>query len=179
MNKTNINTSRKGKWGKTGAPPKTVTFPHGKFTLVQIFEANPSICELTIRKRVEAHVKGYKMVKGVKVPVPKVILKLDEFATHDGVGRPNYLYRVRAGSLKALNAGAKSSRKGNKATVVPVVDVAAEVPLTPVEVPVVPATEHSVATAAETEPVTIDLGPLPESDVIESDVVPDFAVGVA
>jgi hypothetical protein len=132
--KNTTSTSQKGKWGKVGAPPKQITFPEGRFTLKQVFAANKSVCELTVRKRVEALVDAGKVVK------------LASTEKQDGVGRPNFVYRVKPSSLNVVN-GVKPTRKTKTktvtttvATVTPPVPVVTPVPATsPVVDPVVPA----------------------------------------
>jgi enoyl-[acyl-carrier-protein] reductase (NADH) len=107
--------SRKGYWGKVGAPPKDIKFPRGSYTVKELKAANPEICDLTLRNYVTAHTCGYrdvkKLVEGKKVtvrlPVEVTIVKLAKNAVKDTVGRPNYRYMSKA----AFEASAKSLAK--------------------------------------------------------------------
>lgn len=132
-------TSLKGQWGKVGAPPKTITFPRGKFTLKEIFAANKGACELTIRKRVDAYVLGFYVVNGKKITVPKAIVQLDETSKQDGVGRPNFLFRVKPGQLSTVNAPigvkVKARRKTRKAPMAIITTPVMPVALVPAIVP--------------------------------------------
>lgn len=88
--------SQKGKWGKVGAPPKPIKYPRGAYTIKQLVELNPHVCELTLRNTVTNAVRGYKMVNGQKVEVPVTIVKLPKNFEKDTVGRPNFRFMSKA-----------------------------------------------------------------------------------
>ena len=136
--------SKKGTWGKVGAPPKDLKFPRGAYTIRELValqgtyvnkkgETVPNVCELTIRNYVTAHVCGYREVKKVvdgkktvtRLPVPVTIVQLPKNAEKDTVGRPNYRYMSKA----AFEANQKNLKKTPAAVTTPVV-----VPTEPVTV---------------------------------------------
>jgi len=159
------NTSRKGNWGKVGAPPKAVAFPRGKFTIKKLVTLNKGVCELTLRKRIDAGVEA------------GTITQLKETVRQDGVGRPNFLFTVN-GSVADLNkAGrptakarpaaktAKAVRKPRKAKVVTPVATVVPTPI-PVATP--------VPTSPTPEPVAVTV----VDDVKEGSEVPAAFTGV-
>jgi hypothetical protein len=96
--------SLKGEWGKVGAPPKTVKYPRGAFTITQLTALNPTVCELTLRNRTIDSSRGFKIVKKLvdgkkvetKVSVPQTLVRLDKNAEKETVGRPNFRYMSKA-----------------------------------------------------------------------------------
>jgi hypothetical protein len=114
--------SQKGKWGKVGAPPKAIKYPRGSYTIKQLVELNPQVCELTLRNTVTNAVRGFKMVDGAKVNVEVTIVKLPKNASKETVGRPNFRFISKA----AFDANQKNLKtKAVKPT--PAADVAADV----------------------------------------------------
>lgn len=111
-----VRKSQKGKWGKVGAPPKPIKYPRGAYTISQLVALNPQVCELTLRNTVTNAVRGYKMVKGVKVEVPVTIVKLPKNFTKETVGRPNYRFMSKA----AYDSTQANLRARKTAPVVPV-----------------------------------------------------------
>lgn len=73
--------SQKGKWGNVGAPPKTVSWPKGAFTMASLFSRNKTQCELTLRTKVE---------KGVKTGV--ILALIPKKQSGGGVGRPKSVF---------------------------------------------------------------------------------------
>lgn len=53
--------SLRGKWGKVGAPPKSVKWPKGKFTMDRLFELNKNQCKLTLRHKVVKMVENKEL----------------------------------------------------------------------------------------------------------------------
>jgi hypothetical protein len=100
----NKQSSQKGKYGKVGAPPKTVRIPTGSFTIERAIALNTDsktgklkVCKLTIRKRVAAAINGFywtgskKAGNLRKVKVPKTHKLGDSIPQpNGGVGRPSY-----------------------------------------------------------------------------------------
>jgi hypothetical protein len=130
-NNANQRKSLKGKYGKVGAPPKTFTFPKGKFTMKQLFEANPDSCELTLRNKVAKLVEAGKLVFGKPLKQP------------DGhVGRPQSTFK------RVFGKGAVVATKGRKAH---------STAVAPATVAVAPAVVPDVAPAVpvETAPVPV------------------------
>jgi hypothetical protein len=102
--------SQKGKWGKVGAPPKTIKYPRGAFTIKQLVALNPGVCELTLRNTVTNTVRGFKLVDGVKVEVPVTLVKLPKNAVKETVGRPNFRFMSKA----AFDANQNNLKKAVK-----------------------------------------------------------------
>jgi len=147
------NTSLKGKWGTVGAPPKAVKFPRGKFTIKKLFALNQGVCELTLRKRIDAAVAA------------GTITQLKETVRQDGVGRPNFLFQVN-GSVKEFNKAASVGRSAVKATrktrkvVTETVTTTPVAEVVPTPVPVatpVPATSTPVVNVVTPAPVVDDV----------------------
>lgn len=97
MNTANTQSLR-GKWGKVGAPPKSIKFPRGAFTIAAVVALNPNVCELTVRTKIE---------KGV---ASKSLVRLAENLETKRVGRPSFRYMT-----KAQNMANKKSRSRAKA----------------------------------------------------------------
>ena len=117
--------SQKGKRnGQVGAPPKDVKFPRGKFIVDKAEALNPDVCELTVRKRVMAAVKGFYFTgtgdKKRKVIVPKTLKIVGKVPQPDGkVGRPAFLFGPAEVKPKATKLTAPKQPKS-----VPVTNVA-------------------------------------------------------
>ena len=111
-----VRKSKKGTWGKVGAPPKEIKFPRGSYTIKELIafqgtyvndkgDTVPNICDLTLRNYVTAAVRGYKIVKSKdangktvsrKVEVPVTIVRLPKNVEKDTVGRPNFRFMSKA-----------------------------------------------------------------------------------
>lgn len=111
MNSTDksVRKSQKGTWGKVGAPTLAVKLPPGKsFTMKKACEHNPTVCNLTVIKFVNACLNGFKFT-GLgkakrKVKVPVTLALGEKIPQPDGkVGRPSYRF-VKLAVAKATPA---------------------------------------------------------------------------
>jgi hypothetical protein len=115
--------SQKGEWGKVGAPPKTVKYPRGAFTITQLVALNSDVCELTLRNRTIDSARGFKIVKKLvdgkkvetKVSVPQTLVRLDKNIEKETVGRPNFRYMSKA----AFDANQKNLKATPKNVTIP------------------------------------------------------------
>jgi hypothetical protein len=164
--------SQKGTKGSVGAPRKPIvgltTKPiSGRFTIARLVELNsPGICELTIRKTVEAHVEGKYRNQNGKVTgkaTPRLKM-LKETMKQDGVGRPNFVYTILG--RKAV----KVTRKTKTVTVASPETVSA---------PVVTIPETPVIVPEPTPVVAVEVPAPVETPVTEGSEIPAFAQAAA
>lgn len=146
--------SQKGKYGKVGAPPKSVKYPRNRFTVERAVEFNPNVCALTVRNRIKDDVKAGMLVELDPVRQPK-----------GGVGRPKFTY-----CQKAL-----AGNYAKPATVKPAKTVKAKkvkTPKTPASTPVVSVTTPDVTPAPA--PMTPEVTPTPAvvAEAPAAEVVP-------
>jgi len=156
--------SQKGTYGKVGAPPKDVKIPAGSFTMKRAIKLNKGrVCELTVRKRVNAAINGFyftgtgKNKKKVSVPVTH---KLGEPIPQPkgGVGRPEFRI-VSVDNTKVTKPVVRKVKKPAVAKSTPVVTVTAPVAVaTPA--PVV-STPQVTTPAVETPASVVTPAPLP------------------
>lgn len=167
--------SQKGTKGSVGAPRKPIvgltTKPiSGRFTIARLVELNsPGICELTIRKTVEAHVEGKYRNQNGKVTgkaTPRLKM-LRETMKQDGVGRPNFVYTILGRGVKAST---KTPRKTKTVTVAAPETVSA---------PVVTIPETPVIVPEPTPIVAVEVPAPVETPVTEGSEIPAFAQAAA
>lgn len=128
--------SQKGKWGLVGAPPKEIKYPRGSFTIKEVAQLNPTICELTIRKRIDLALTG---------KATPALVKLAKNLETGTVGRPGFRFMSKAAfeaNQKNLKTGAKEGQS-KKTDPEPVMSVT-----TPVTVETTPVVE-TVTVVAE------------------------------
>jgi hypothetical protein len=142
--------SQKGTWGHVGAPLKPVKFPTGSFTIDRVVALNADVCELTVRKRVTAAIKGFYTTGSKK---NKNLRKIEVPITHQygepipqpkgAVGRPNHRIVPVGNPAAKLTSAPRCCSKPKTATVVTVTTPA----------PVTPVTTPAVTTPVATAPV--------------------------
>lgn len=173
----------KNKKGSVGAPRKpiiglTVNPLAGRFTIAQLVDLNKdSICELTIRKTVEAHVEGVyrtkrgkrNVVTGKATPRLKMLSIVEK---QDGVGRPSFVYTILGKGAKATKVTRKAKTVTNAAPETNPTVVVNVAPTPAPEAILIPiSTEPTPAPVVETPaPVTVS-----EPVVTEGSEIPAFA----
>ena len=112
-----VRKSQRGKWGKVGAPPKEIKWKSNSFTIADLIAANPEVCALTIRKKVQDRVENGELVQLAK-PLKK-----------EGVGRPSlrYMSAKQVANLAALKN--KNSSKKHASVEVPTANVSDPAPV--------------------------------------------------
>jgi len=100
------NTSNSKSTRGPGAPPKLIKFPRGAFTIAEVVELNPHVCELSVRNRVNTGLAS------------KTLIRLAENLETEQVGRPSFRFMTKAAS--AASRSARKSARTRKATPAPV-----------------------------------------------------------
>lgn len=147
--------SMKNRWGKVGAPPKSLNFPRGAFTMESLFNMNKGSCELTVRNKVTARVKTGELIQ-LKSRKQK----------GGSVGRPSAVFVLKDNFDKEKHEKADAKVKTPKTRTVVAVSVE----------PVVP----TVAPEMLTEPAAGSIEPMaPAQQAVVSEAVPatDTVIG--
>jgi len=136
--------SLRGLKGTVGAPPKTIKFPRGAFTIASVVSLNSHVCELTVRNKIEAGVAS------------KELVRLSENLETKKVGRPSFRYmtKANASAIKSARKTVKARKSAPTAVLAPATiapEVSVEITAPVAEV--APEATVAVETPASTEAV--------------------------